>query len=293
MQVTKRIHTIKIAFTVPVSPETVVERFAFVYLVFGDRIHLIDGGVAGAETIILDYIRQQGRAPEDISTLLITHAHPDHIGSAWNLKTQTGCTVFAHKLEQNWIEDTELQFVNRPVPGFHTLVAGPVGVDKLVSGGETLELEKGLTCKIIHTPGHSPGSISLHFADDRSLFTADTLIVPGDLPIYENIADSLASIRTLQEIENVENLFSSWEPPMEGRERIRGRMEESIAYLKRIHAAVVSSSSGEKPQDIMELCQKVVKKLDLPPFAANPLVAKAFASSLAAEQNRNLAAQLR
>jgi hydroxyacylglutathione hydrolase len=293
MQVTSRIHAIKIAFTVPVSLETVVERFAFVYFVFGDRVHLIDSGVAGAETIIFDYIQQQGRAPEDIATLIITHAHPDHIGSARNLKKESGCTVVAHALEQNWIEDTDLQFANRPVPGFHTLVAGPLGVDKLVAGGEMLELEKGLTCKIIHTSGHSPGSISLHFAEDKSLFTADALISPGDLPIYDNIADSLASIKALQEITDVETLFSSWEPPLQGREKIRGRMEESLDYLNRIHAAVVNSSAGEKPQDIMELCQEVVKTLGLPAFAVNPLVATAFASSLAAEQNKNLTSKLR
>jgi hydroxyacylglutathione hydrolase len=62
-------------------------------------------------------------------------------------------------------------------------------------------------------------------------------------------------------------------------------MEESIAYLQRIHSAVISSSNDEIRQDIMGLCKKVVGKLSLPPFAVNPLVAKAFASSLAVEPN--------
>jgi hydroxyacylglutathione hydrolase len=97
----------------------------------------------------------------------------------------------------------------------------------------------------------------------------------------------------LQEITDVQTLFSSWEPPLQGKEKIRGRMEESISYLNRIHAAVVNSSAGEKPQDIMELCQEVVRALGPPAFAVNPLVAGAFASSLAAEQNRNLTAKLR
>ena len=66
-------------------------------------------------------------------------------------------------------------------------------------------------------------------------------------------------------------------------------MDDSIAYLKRIHAAVISHSTDAKNMDAMALCQKVVRELGLPPFAVNPLVAKAFASSLAAEQNQKIA----
>ena len=57
MQITKKIHAIKIPFKVPVSPELSVERFAFVYLIFGDKIHLIDSGVAGADSTIWEYIK--------------------------------------------------------------------------------------------------------------------------------------------------------------------------------------------------------------------------------------------
>jgi len=284
MQVTERIHAIKIPFKIPVSPEMTVDRFAFVYLVFGDSIHLIDSGVAGAESIIWEYIKSQGREPKEVASLILTHSHPDHIGAARSIKSQTGCTISAHRQEQNWIEDTEKQFKDRPVPGFKTLVEGPVKVDNLLDGGEILELEKDIIYKTIHTPGHSKGSISLLFKEEKSLFTADTLAFPNDLPIYENISDCLSSIKALQQIKNVENLFSSWEPPVQGQEKITKRMDESIVYLNRIHTAVINNSRGGRQQDLMELCKKVVSELDLPPFAVNPLVAKAFASSLAAEQ---------
>lgn len=285
MRVTDKIHAIKIPFKIPVSPEISVDRFAFVYLIFGGKIHLIDSGIAGAESIIWEYIKKQDRDPKEISTLILTHSHPDHIGAAKSIKNQTGCTVIAHKNEQNWIEDTELQFNDRPVPGFQTLVEGPVEVDHLIDGSETLELEKEINCKVIHTPGHSKGSISLLFEEENSLFTADTLAFPGDLPIYEDISTCITSIITLQKIEKLEYLFSSWEPPIQGQENISKRMDESITYLKRIHAVVIKNISSEIQQNVMELCQKVVSELGLPPFAANPLVAKSFASSLAAMEN--------
>ncbi len=286
MQVTERIHALKIPFKVPISPEMSVDRFAFVYLVFGNKIHLIDSGVAGAESTLWEYIKEQGRDPKEVVSLILTHSHPDHIGAAQSIKKQTGCIIFAHKLEQNWIEDTEQQFKNRPVPGFQTLVEGPVRVDRFVDGGETIELEKNIIGKVIHTPGHSKGSISLLFEKESSLFTADALALPGDLPIYEDISACLTSIKTLQKIDNVENLFSSWEPPIQGQGKIIKRMEESIAYLQRIHNAVINNHTNEKQQSIMELCQKVVRELGLPPFAATPLVAKAFASSLVAGPNQ-------
>jgi hydroxyacylglutathione hydrolase len=289
LQVTERIHAINIPFKVPISLERSIDRFAFAYLIFGKKIHLIDSGVAGSESTIYDYIKEQGRDPKEVSSLILTHSHPDHIGAAKNIKNQTSCTVFAHKLERDWIEDTEQQFRDRPVPGFKTLVEGPVEVDSLLGGGEILELEKGILCKTIHTPGHSKGSISLLFENDKSLFTGDVLIYPGDLPIYEDISACLRSIKMLQKIDNVELLFSSWETPIQGQDNITKRMDESVAYLERIHTAVIKNSSMDKQQNIMELCQKVINELGLPPFAAMPLVAHAFASSLVAEQNKQIA----
>jgi len=52
MQVTRHIHALKIPFKIPVSPEKLIDRFVYAYLVFGDRITLIDSGVSGAESII-------------------------------------------------------------------------------------------------------------------------------------------------------------------------------------------------------------------------------------------------
>ncbi len=156
-------------------------------------------------------------------------------------------------------------------------------VDIFVDDDEMPKIEKNIICKIIHTPGHSRGSISLLLKEEKALFTGDALVFPGDLPIYEDISNSIASIKTLQKIKNPEYLFSSWEPPIQGRDNISRRMDESLLYLKRIHAAVINNSHNAARQNSMELCRKVVDELGLPPFAVMPLVAKAFASSLIAE----------
>ena len=287
MQVTKHIHALRVPFQIPVSPEKMVDRVVYAYIVFGDTITLVDSGVWGSDSVIFDFIKKQGRDPQEVSMLILTHSHPDHLGGAKAVKRATGCIIAAHGGEKQWIEDTEKQSRERPVPGFHTLVEGPVMVDRVLEDGDTLELGGDMNCKIMHTPGHSSGSISLHLETEKTIVSADLLLLPDDLPIYENIADCIASTRKLLKIEDVETLLSSWEPPIQGQEKIRERIDESIFYMKHIHAAVLEAGSIVKT-DIMELCRLVVDKLGLPALAVNPLVARAFASSLSVEKNNIL-----
>ncbi len=92
MQITKRIHAIKIPFQIAIGPGKNVDRFVYVYLIYSKNIVLIDSGVATSENMIFDYIRNTGRNPEDISLILLTHSHPDHIGAAYEIQRMTGCT---------------------------------------------------------------------------------------------------------------------------------------------------------------------------------------------------------
>lgn len=65
MQITKQIHAIKIPFQIAIGPGIKVDRFVYVYLIYGKKIYLIDTGVATSEKMIFDYIRKTGRNPED------------------------------------------------------------------------------------------------------------------------------------------------------------------------------------------------------------------------------------
>ena len=259
------------------SPENIAERSVYVYVVFDEKIHLIDCGVAGADRQIFDYLDTHNRVKTDVSDLIISHAHPDHIGAAKAIKEQTDCKVVYHDGDRDWIEDTEKQFQERPIPGFHSLVGGSVSPDILVNDGDRLQLADGLALDVIHTPGHSEGSISLFLERDGALVTGDALPLPGDLPLYDDIGKSVASIKKLQRLEKVDVVFSSWEEPIQGHSRIQDRMRESLQLLHTVHQTVCANI--DENQDDMQLCERVVKALSLPPFAVNPVMAKAFASS--------------
>ncbi len=278
MEVSERLHALKIPFKIPIAADKTLDRFVYVFLIFGEKITLIDSGVLGSGSLIFDYLKKAGRDPREISTLILSHSHPDHLGGARAIQERSGCVVLAHEAEKHWIEDTERQREERPVPGFSTLVGGPVTVDRLLADGQPLTLED-VPCRVIHTPGHSQGSIALFFEKEKVLFSGDAVPLPGDLPIYENLEDCVSSINKLRKIEKVETLCSSWEDPVKGAENITRRYEEAVSYLQKIHEAVLKARKSGK-EDLMELCRQVIGELGLPPFAANPLTARALASSL-------------
>jgi len=279
MQVTKHVHALKIPFKINISPEVSLDRFVYTFLIYGKEITLIDSGVASAEPVIFDYVRKTGRNPEEITKLVLTHSHPDHIGAALALKMVTGCTIFAHPGEKNWIEDVELQFRERPVPGFHTLVGGSIPVDRILEEGNTLDLGDGLRLEVYHTPGHSKGSISLLLSDEGVLFSGDAIPVAGDMPIYEDFRSSLESVNKLKRINGINFLLAAWDEPRQG-ERVYQLMDEGLAYLERIQEAVGKVVSENNPLEPMELCKRVADKLGMPPATVTPLLARSFRANL-------------
>lgn len=287
MQVTEHIHALRVPFKIPISPEKMIDRDVYSYIVFGDQITLIDSGVSGTETIIFDYIKKNGRDPKEISVIILSHSHPDHIGSAKAIKEATQCKVMAHNGEKDWIEDTEKQFKERPVPGFHTLVSGPVTLDRLLGDGQIVDLGGKTRCEIMHTPGHSRGSITLLFQSEKVIITGDALPLPNDLPIYEDIVASVNSIIRLKNVKDIEVMLSSWEAPIHGYERIEQRIDDGLLYLRRIHETVLKAKGRDK-EDSMDLCRHVVNEMGMPAIAVSPLVARSFASNLSALEIEDL-----
>jgi hydroxyacylglutathione hydrolase len=291
MQITEHIHSLKIPFQVTDPSGLKIPRFVYVYLLVGEEIWLIDSGVASSQEFILDYVKKIGRKPEEISLLILTHSHPDHVGAAKAVKEMTGCSVAAHAAERTWIEDVDLQARERPVPGFKSLVGGSVKVDRALQDGEILVLRNGssggLKVKVIYTPGHSSGSISLWLPDERALLTADAVPIPGDMPIFDDISASATSIQKLQSVSGIGVLLSAWDGPRRDEEAYR-TLDRGMEYLQRIHRAVFRAADKGTLVGPMELCRRVVEDLGLPDGMINPLVARTFLACLNAKNQENL-----
>jgi hydroxyacylglutathione hydrolase len=278
MKIVNDIHAIRIPFTLNFGSGKTLERFVYVYLLYGKEICLIDSGVASSETAIFEYIRETGRKPEEITRLIQTHAHPDHIGATRAIQEHCGCTVAAHDADSPWIEDTELQYRDRPIPGFNQLVGGPVKVDLTLADGERIQLGESLGLDVIHTPGHSKGSLSflVHSADnEKILISGDAIPLPNDLPIYENFSDTVRSVKKLRAINDISILLSSWDDPRRGPD-VPAIMDKSLNHLLMIHQIVARTVGNNYAMDAMELCRRVVAELGLPPHAATPHLARTF-----------------
>ncbi len=288
MQINKHVHAIRIPFTITTPWGVTMDRFVYVYLIYGTNgVCLIDSGVASSEQAIFNYLRATGRKVSDISLIIQTHSHPDHIGASRTIKGETGCAVAVHAAEKAWIENVQLQAKERPVPGFDTLVSGSLAVNRLLEDGEVFDLGCGLKLQVFHTPGHSQGSISILLLGYQALFTGDAIPVPGELPIYEDVLASVASVKKIKAVADVRYLLPSWDEPRKG-DQVYPRIDEGLQYLQHIHDAVRTCSGNQAAPDTQKLSECVLKTLGLAPELANPLVARTFSANLAVRDRKEI-----
>lgn len=151
------------------------------FIIKGSKNVLVDTGNPGSEDLILEKMTEIGINPKDISLIIITHGHSDHFGSVWELKEKTGAKVAIHKLDADsirkgvnpplksrnlWGTITSI-FIKDP-EGFHNFEP-----DILIDGDMDLN-NYGVNGKIIPSPGHTAGSISV-ILESGQLMAGDLL----------------------------------------------------------------------------------------------------------------------
>ncbi|MBO5318011.1 MAG: MBL fold metallo-hydrolase [Oscillospiraceae bacterium] len=148
----------------------------------GNKCILIDPGFDAEQ--ILEQVRSRGK---EVEAVLLTHGHFDHVGGVKDIAAETGCKVYIHK--------ADLALPNR-------LTLGTVPCTHHYEDGDTLVLA-GLTLKVLHTPGHTPGGVCL--LCENAMFSGDTLFAGTcgrtDLPgsDHRKMWDSLARLAALEE----------------------------------------------------------------------------------------------
>lgn len=146
--------------------------FDHCYIIQDKGTIMIDGGAPKKLKEFAKAIEEISVKPEDIKLMIMTHGHWDHIGSAKEIKEFTGAKIAMHKQEKEWLEKGL-----KPLPPgvtlwgsifkgimamFMPLVNIPTTDVDVVLGDEGLALDVyGIPGKVIYTPGHSPGSVSV------------------------------------------------------------------------------------------------------------------------------------
>jgi glyoxylase-like metal-dependent hydrolase (beta-lactamase superfamily II) len=136
---------------------------------------VIDPGDGIAEILALT-----GKHNLQVKQIVVTHAHIDHVGGAMKLRAATGASILLNQNDSALLKMLDIQaaWIGMPAPG-------RVEIDQSV--GESDKVQAGpLVAQVMHTPGHTEGSICLYFPAEKKLIAGDTLFAGSigrtDLP---------------------------------------------------------------------------------------------------------------
>jgi len=148
----------------------------------GGQVTLVDTGLLGADTAVLDAMRHLGLTEDQLVRIVLTHWHEDHAGGAAALAERTGAQVCAGRADAPVIRGERGGAPPVLTPAEQRLMADiaeqvvpapPCRVDRELDDGDTLDDGTGPAAVVLAVPGHTPGSIALHLPDERVLLTGD------------------------------------------------------------------------------------------------------------------------
>jgi len=146
---------------------------AAIYLIdFTGTLVLIDAGAGKSSSQIMRNIEMLGLNPANLSHLILTHCHIDHIGSAPFFKKQYQTKILIHELDAKAVESGDSL---KTAANWYGTTFPPTKVDRKLSGSNEILKFGGEELHCLHTPGHTPGSISLYLDREgkRVLFGQD------------------------------------------------------------------------------------------------------------------------
>ena len=175
------------------------------YIVSNNEIFLVDTGMPGKSGEIIDYVKNElKRDPNEIKTIVVTHHHYDHTGNLDKLKNITGAKVAIHSADADYISGKKSQHGSLfmiPIVIFMKIIyrSKPVKADILLQDGDQIG-----DYRVIHTPGHTSGSICLYNPDNKVIFVGDNLMYsnnkiegPRILHEPEKYKNSMEKLRNL------------------------------------------------------------------------------------------------
>ena len=194
------------------------------YLIDGPCRVLIDPGHKSLFDHVELGLKELGLTIDDIDLIICTHAHLDHLESVPMLKNKK--TLFTlHEAEWQWAAT-----IGKQMSASFGIEVDDFRPDFYLKEG-ILELE-GLELNIIHTPGHSPGSVTLYWPAQKVLFTGDLVFKEGigrtDLPGGDSshLKESIKGLMNL----DVEWLLSGHGEIIEGAEKVKKNFDDVESF---------------------------------------------------------------
>ncbi len=216
----------------PIEVRPFITGYAQAYALIGEKTILVDAGSKGDEASMKEALNSVGVKPEDVSLIIITHNHPDHTAALPALRRITGAPVLSHRIaaesfKEGWGEaivprTVFASLLIRLMPKSSEQNRRPQDVDIAISE-ETDLTNYGLDARIIPTPGHTAGSISV--------ITGDGDAVIGDLVMKFGIGRPVLSMFSDDE----EKLLSS----------LKGLLDRNVRAFYLAHGGLLSRDKVE------------------------------------------------
>jgi glyoxylase-like metal-dependent hydrolase (beta-lactamase superfamily II) len=184
------------------------------FLLLGDRVTLVDTGFRGSGVRLLRAVQAAGRRADEIERVIITHYHPDHLGGLAELQQVLPAKAAIHAVEASAVMSTAgppspfgnlaLRIAAHPF-GRRAFRFSPVRIDEFLHDGDEFQILGGM--RVVHTPGHTSGHISLYFPDLALLIAGDSLeshngAIRGPTPLFSiNMKEAQRSVRKLAGLE--------------------------------------------------------------------------------------------
>ena len=159
-----------------------------VYLVTGQgRAAFIDTAYGKDEEIQAHLELWESLGRPQVEAIVLTHRHGDHIGGAARLREATGGDIVSSPVEKGPIEAAQPS----------------VQVGRAADDGETIDLG-GATLELVHTPGHTVGSMCVYFREEAVLFTGDTILGTGTTVVNPGDGDMTSYMASLRKLTGYE-----------------------------------------------------------------------------------------
>jgi glyoxylase-like metal-dependent hydrolase (beta-lactamase superfamily II) len=160
---------------IPTAPADLVNSFAFVD--DDGQVTLVDAGTKRAPKRIVAGLEHIGSSPSQVTRIIATHAHPDHVGGLNDVHGRTSARVAVHERDAAYVREGKGPVLDSTTFGGRLMRrnrgATPSQVDEELTDGQVVDV--GGSLRVLHTPGHTPGHVALLHEPSRVLITADSI----------------------------------------------------------------------------------------------------------------------
>jgi glyoxylase-like metal-dependent hydrolase (beta-lactamase superfamily II) len=252
--------------------------FLAIYILTGKKTTSIDTGLSDTPSIcIFPYFEKNKMNPKDLALVINSHGHMDHAGGNGEIKERTNAKFAIHKLDVKSAEDHELHFkefiathpkqytptkVSKAM--YHKSYGKEVKIDIKLDDGDVIEAgDRAL--QVIHTPGHSYGSMCLYDKSDRILFTGDAIQgrTNRPCPCYMDADLYMSSLQKVDKL-NIDIMclghnFKPFDDSIIAGQEVKTFVSESMKCTKEWEENILSFlEKSTEPQDLGEIAQYAI-----------------------------------